>query len=352
MLFLKKKSIPQQPDDNHKICFGLVHKDLTELSDDDTAQITDSIKLKRELSADLLTFKQYTLGQISDILKMNIALNSCFYDVEWLQAIKSALCPVTDLFDVFRGMKTGQDDIYYLHSENAVDKEYVGRVFKSAKSAEYLTAQPDTYSFVCDKTITELSALGHGKTLDWIDRFKDHINQSVPNKDTFWMNLSGGRLSGSVKVRLFTGMNPERRLFYGLLDEPAQINQRAIGFMPLPNDVNLELCHALLNSVIGMFYTEATGFPKGLGALDNRAENTKKIMMLDPRRLSASDAGKILKAFEPLLNRKIMTTLDEYNQTDRLNFEHVVAECFGFTDLFERVKDSVLDMQKVRLSVK
>jgi hypothetical protein len=47
--------------------------------------------------------------------------------------------------------------------------------------------------------MVELSALGHTKTLDWIDRFKDPLNQSVPNKDAFWLNLSGNRLSSSQK---------------------------------------------------------------------------------------------------------------------------------------------------------
>jgi hypothetical protein len=74
-----------------------------------------------------------------------------------------------------------------------------------------------------------------------------------------------------------------------------------------------------------VFYTEATGFPKGLGALDNRAENIKKILMLDPRRLSASEADKILAAFKPLLGSKIKTTLDEYQQVYRFTFERVVA---------------------------
>jgi hypothetical protein len=351
MLFLKSKSVPQ-PNGEHKIYFGLTNKALPELSPDDVAQIVDSIKLKRTLATELLSFKHYTLGHIEKLLKMNIALNSFFYDVEWLSDIQSMLCPVTDLFDVFRGMKTGQDEIYYLHSANDVDREYVGRVFKSAKSADYLMAQPDTYSFVCDKTIEELTTLGHRKTLEWIHRYKGHINQSVLNKSTFWMNLSNGGFSGSDKIRLFTGMNPERRIFYGLLDEPAQINQRAIGFKPLTDSLNLELCHALLNSVIGVFYAEATGFPKGLGALDNRAENIKKILMLDPRRLSDGDARKIIEAFQPLLGRKIMTTLQEYEQADRLAFERVVADCFGYSALFERIKNSVLDMQRVRLSVK
>jgi hypothetical protein len=253
---------------------------------------------------------------------------------------------------VFRGIKTGQDEIYYLRDANCVDSEYIGRIFKSAKSCVNLTAEPDTYSFVCDRTIEELTALGHNKTLDWINRFQRHINQSVPRKETFWMNLSDGSFSGSEKIRLFTGMNPERRIFYGLLGEPAQINQRAIGFKPLYDSVNLALCHALLNSVIGIFYSEATGFPKGLGALDNRAETVKKILMLDPRKLSENDIDKILKAFKPLIKRRIMTTIEEYQQTDRLVFERVVAECFGYSEHFDKIKNCVLEMQKVRLSVR
>jgi hypothetical protein len=166
------------------------------------------------------------------------------------------------------------------------------------------------------------------------------------------MNLSDGTFSGSGKVRLFTGMNPERRLFYGLLEEPAQINQRAIGFTPLSDSINLELCHALLNSVIGVFYAEATGFPKGLGALDNRAENVKQILMLDPDRLTATGRAKILAAFMPLLERKILSTVQEYQQTDRLNFERVVADSYGYAAQFDRIKNCILAMQSVRLSAR
>lgn len=352
MLFLKQKPELKAPDDNHKIYFGLIEKSLDSMTDEDVGNIADSIKLKSCDEPNLLTFKSYTVNSIHEILKMNIALNSCFYDVEWLSDIQRLLCPVTDLFKVFRGMKTGQDKIYYLKNASGVNSEYVGRVFKSAKSSVYLTAQPDTYSFVCNKSIAELTSLGHRKTLERINQYKGHINQSVPNKETFWMNLTGGRLSGSDNVRLFTGMNPERRIFYGLLNEPAQINQRAIGFNPLSEDINVELCHSLLNSVVGIFYAEATGFPKGLGALDNRAENVERILMLDPRRLSAEASKQIIDAFKPLLARKIMTTSEEYQQEDRLTFERTVSECFGYSELFDRMRDTVLKMQSVRLSVK
>jgi hypothetical protein len=185
---LKKKPTPAIPNANYSVNFGLVRKSLSELTDADAEQIVDSIKLNRALDANLLSFERYSISRIDKLLGMNIALNSCFYDVDWLTGLRDILRPVTDLFDVFRGMKTGQDDIYYLRSKNDVDGDYVGRVFKSAKSAEYLTAKPDTDSFVCGKTLAELSALGHKKTLAWIERFRRHINQSVPHKDTFCIN--------------------------------------------------------------------------------------------------------------------------------------------------------------------
>ncbi len=352
LLFLKHRPVPKPADDGEAVCFGLLHKPLSRLTDGHIAQVVESILLKSTLSPELLSFRQYTAKQLRGLLDMNITLNACFYDINWLFDVRDLLCPVSNLFEVFRGMKTGQDEIYYLRSAEDVDGQYIGRVFKSAKSADRLIVQPDTYAFVCDRSLAELEALGHTRTLAWIDRYKGHLNRSVPNKDTFWKNLSNGSFSGSQKIRLFTGMNPERRIFYGLLEQPAQINQRAIGFRPLSDAVNLELCHALLNSVLGVFYTEATGFPKGLGALDNRAENTKKILMPDPRRLSAPDAEKILRAFRPLQRRKILNTAEEYLQADRIAFERVVAECFGYAPLFERIKNCVLQMQRVRLSVK
>ena len=166
------------------------------------------------------------------------------------------------------------------------------------------------------------------------------------------MNLANNVFSGSRPVRLITGMNPESRIFFSLLNQPAQINQRAIGFMPKTDDINLELCHALLNSVIGIFFIEATGFPKGLDALDNSASKIAKAFMLDPRKLPVTDANRILDAFKPLLERKVKMTEDEYTLPDRLNFEHVVAKCFGYDSEFNRIKDCVLKMMRVRLSVK
>jgi hypothetical protein len=352
MLFLKKKTATNKASKTRKTFFGMIHKTISDLTDDDTSQIIDSIKLKKTIIPNVLSFKSYTQENINEILKMKISMNSLFYEVDWLPEIKDILCPVTQLFDVFRGIKTGQYEIYYLRDANTVDKEYIGSILRNVKNCKKLTANADTNIFICDKSINELILLKHKKTLIWINRYKGHINKSVPNKNNFWQNLSNEGFSGSTKIRLFTGMNPEQRIFFGLLNKPTIINQRIIGFNPLDKLINIELCHALLNTIIGVFYIEASGFPKGLGALDSNKDNIKNIMMLDPKILSPSESTTIIKKFKPLLKRNIMTTQQEYTQNDRLDFEESVASFYGYSEQFDRIKNCVLEMQKVRLSVK
>ena len=352
MLFLSKKEKISEPHPNHSISFGLTHKKIDTWTEKEIMSIKNSILLNKEMAKQDISLKKYTYSDIQSYISMNVSLNSLFYDLSWLPQIQSKLCPITDLFEVFRGMKTAQDEIFYLKTGNEVDTEYIGNVLRSAKDVNTLITKADTKSFVCDKSKDELTALGHKKTLAWVSKYEGHLNKSMPHKDTFWNNIADGTFSGSYDIRLFTGMNPEQRIFYALLDKPAKINQRAIGFIPNNKTINLELCHALLNSIIGVFYTEAVGFPKGLGALDNCSKNVEKMFMLKPSLLSKTDVNRILTAFKPLLNREIMTTQQEYIQADRLAFEKVVADCFGYSQFFNQIKDCVLEMQHVRLSVK
>ena len=65
-----------------------------------------------------------------------------------------------------------------------------------------------------------------------------------------------------------TSVNPDKRIFISRLNEKSFVNQRLIRFTSLKFDTDLELSHALLNSLMGIFFIEALGFGRGLGALD------------------------------------------------------------------------------------
>lgn len=350
MIFLTKKDQIALPEDDKEIYFGLTNSRISDWTDDDVERMSKAILLKKS-EGDIINFRKYHYSEMLSYATMNISLNSLFYNVNWLSRLSSNLCPITNYFNVFRGMKTAQNDIYFLVTGKEVDEEYIGAFFKSAKDTTTLIATADSKAFVCGRSEDELRELGNAKTLKWIEKYKGHLHKSLPNKKEFWKNIADNVFSGSHNVRLFTGMNPEQRIFYGLFDKPTMIDQRAIGFLP-KEDVNLELYHALLNSIIGVFYIEAMGFPKGLGALDICAQNFKKMYILDCKYLSKEQIQSILSAFKPLLEREIKTTIDEYQQSDRLAFEKVVAECFGYADYFDEIVNCVIEMQRVRLSVK
>ena len=78
----------------------------------------------------------------------------------------------------------------------------------------------------------------------------------------------------------------------------------------------------------------------------------KKIKILDPSILTDNKKEKIISAFQPLLFREILNTKDEYVQSDRLYFEQVVADCFGYSHMLERIIKCILTMQEVRSSVR
>ena len=352
IIHLKKKDRVREPLPSDVTHFWLLKCPLERMDIEQIEVITDKIKLKDCTENDLSVGHSYTAKEIREYRELNIGYNPLFVNPWWLKRVSSMLVPVSESFSVFRGMKTAQNEIYYLTDNTVVDKEHITRALKSLKSCKVLKPGADMDVLSCSLTKEELQKAGHNQTLEWIQRFEGNLNKSMPSKDSFWMNVGTGVFSGSTPIRLFSGMNPDRRIFFGLMDEPALIDQRAIGFNPLSSSVDLELCHALLNSALGIFYVEAVGFPKALNALDNNATNTRRMMMLNPAMVNKSQREEIFEAFEPLLSREIESTNEEFNREDRLTFERKVAEVYGYSDYLEEIIATINQIQLIRQSAR
>lgn len=78
--------------------------------------------------------------------------------------------------------------------------------------------------------------------------------------------------------------------------------------------------------MIEMFITEATGFGRGLGALDINAKNIEQSFMLNPLLLTPNQAKTIIEAFVPLKARTIYDTERELQMEDRIHFDHIVLQ--------------------------
>lgn len=337
--------------------FWLWQKSLEELtaSPEDEEALVNGALLGQELDPSVAALSRYSWEQIQELLLLNVCSNALFHHADWLVDIKDKLIPISRVFRTIRGSRRGWDPMFYpKEGEHHIEDVYLKKVLVNARKVKRLTAEPDRDAFCCGESIEELRSLGHRGALAWIEKFEDQKNgvgKPLPavlkRKNMEWYMMRDNEIA-----EFFTMLNPDRRFFFGRFETPSFINQRLTGLTHRDGYSDLDLYHALLNSILTLFYIEACGFGRGQGVLDIKKDSVARCYMLDPGQVSAGDRRKILRAFEKLKARDIMKLSDELRDPDRLAFEHTVLRSFGIDGYFDRIKDSLLSMQRARAAVK
>jgi hypothetical protein len=147
-------------------------------------------------------------------------------------------------------------------------------------------------------------------------------------------------------------MNPDERMFYAKFNSPTFINQRLIGLKRRETTDNLDLLHALLNSILSFFYIEAVGFSRGLGVLDINKKSISKCYMLNPALLNEEQKMAIMTQFSQLLERGIIDIDQDIDDPIRQEYERVVLDAFGIGNYFNNIVSSIKAMRKIRKAVK
>ena len=135
-------------------------------------------------------------------------------------------------------------------------------------------------------------------------------------------------------------------------EEPTFINQRVIGFKRISETDNIALIHALLNSVLSLFYIEAVGFGRGLGALDISKESISKSYMLNPALLTEKQAENIVSQFSSLIERGVTDVNQDLDDPVRREFDKSVLSAYGINDYYDNIVNSLKAMRKIRKAVK
>ena len=169
------------------------------------------------------------------------------------------------------------------------------------------------------------------------------LTESLARSGMHWYEMGTEALADLVMP-----LNFGNRLFVSRLVPAAFVNQRLIRFNA--NDgVDLELCHALLNSAISLFMIEGMGFGRGQGALDLSKDKIENFMhILDPSQLNAEQADQIKTAFAPLMQRDLLQVADELEENDRRHFDETVIEAFELSISREQVYDSIVQLVEIR----
>ncbi|MCL2591784.1 MAG: SAM-dependent methyltransferase [Defluviitaleaceae bacterium] len=352
---LKKKPNITPPALTDETFFYLWKKRLADFGDDRVKQrlVVSSLQ-NRSTDAEIVSVRNYSNDEISRLENLNFAKNALFHDVKWVLDIVDKLCLIKSIFKPFRGERRGWDKMFYPASGHGIEREYIKPVLKSARGVSLLTAQADGEAFCCSRTLAELNSSGHTGALNWINQFAHGCNEKgLPLPDVLRKaNAHWYEMSDSGTADVVTTMNPETRLFYAKFQNPTFINQRLIGLKYKRPDENKDLCHALLNTVVGMFFIEVSGFGRGLGVLDISKTSLENSYMLNPASLTQQAKGEIMQAFLPLMQRQIKNTEQELLSADRIAFDRCVLRAYGIEEYYEKVRDSLLSLQRTRLSVK
>ncbi len=289
-----------------------------------------------------------------DLFSLDMNWNALFSDISWISKIKNKLILVNTLFDINRGERRGWDPMFYPEN-HTIEKIYIKSVLKSSREINKLVASAESEAFCCNKDISELKELKHNETLKWIKKFEHEVNgkgkvlpEVLKRSNCYWYEMKDETMADFV-----ASMNFDKRIFIAKLDKRSFVNQRLTRFTAKNKNLDFELIHALLNSVLGIFFIESIGFGRGLGVLDLSSTRMKKYLrMLNPELLSDKQKVEIKEKFKLLKSRNILPILSELESEDRKEFDNAVLSAFNIKEYKDQIEESLRTLYEIRMNVR
>lgn len=353
LLILKKRNTPAKPSGFEKTSFITLDKKLDHLSDEEVANIANHI-ISDMHNEEYYSIQMKKLNDINNLKTLGMGMNAMFVDLSWMEHLNDVLVPLSSLLKITRGERRGWNAMFYPTGDHGIEPDYIKCVLKSPRNVKGFIATPDANAFCCSKSKDELRQLRHHGALTWIARFEHGVNtkgeplvSSLQRAGHYWYEMRDDN-----KADFVIPINFDKRLFIPKIEPRTFIDQRLAGLTMINEEEDAMLYHALLNSVMGIFYIEALGFGRGLGALDLSAQKISEHMyMLNPELLTKSQTDSIKNAFKPILERDALLLEDELNSPERQYFDDTVLEEFGILKLKPIIIDTLLRLYKIRISV-
>ncbi len=354
LLVMRKRTTTER---NSNISFFRWNRNLYTIqeSQDYIDCIVNSSLLDCELDKSIVSRANYCEDELVELMKLNISYNALFADLNWLIEIEEKLTPLNSVLNVIRGNRRGYDKLFIPRpcDYSNIEPQFLYNFIKNLKRTCSYVAQADSKAFCCSMTMDELETENMHGAIEWIRRFENVVDDYGPLVDRLkrahmeWYENKPNELA-----EIGTMMNPDDRMFYVIFPSPTFINQRVIGLNRINQNDDINLLHALLNSIISIFYIEAVGFGRGLGALDISKDSISKCYMLNPSLLSEKQAISIKKGFRALIDRGILDIQQELSDPIRREFDMIVMNAYGIGNYYDVIVNSLRSLRRIRKAVK
>lgn len=347
ILILEKKEV-SLPLDDESTQFITIAEDLNSIENNEIEMLYENILTNTD--DETYNIQTYKTKEIIDI---PLNWNALFGDISWLDELHDKLIYANKLFDINRGERRGWNSMFYPEKGHNIEAQYIKPILKTPRHIETLIATAETDAFCCSKSINELKNLNHSGILSWINKFEYASNRKgkllpevLESNGCYWYEMNE-----STMADLVSSMNFHRRIFIAKLDTKSFVDQRFTRFTA-KKEIDIDLIHALLNSILGIFFIESLGFGRGLGALDLSSTRMQKLRMLNPELLTEEQTLLIKEKFVLVRNREIRPIIEEFKKSDRIEFDAVVLESFGILYLKEKIMNSFLYLYNMRTNVR
>jgi hypothetical protein len=353
LVILEKRNIPvQAPADNEDTSFVLMAASIQELADKANVMLAARQTLLKRNG--LVLVRTITKSIMDSLAAKGLGWSAYFANLSWFPNIQNKLIKANTLFAIERGERRGWDRMFYPSGNHGIEPDFIKPVLKNLRNVTGLIADADGDAFCCSETIEDLTNDNKNGALAWIRRFKNGVNgtgkpltESLKRARHHWYEMKATTVADLIGT-----INYGNTLVIAKMRTRSFVNQRLIRFTVKNSRTDVDLCHALMNSYIGIFYIEALGFGRGQGALDLSSTKLKdNYCMLDPSLLNNVQIQSIKAAFLPLTQREIDIVPIEVNLADRRAFEQVVADAYQLTNEWDSIKDSLIDLYTIRNSI-
>lgn len=287
--------------------------------------------------------------------------NLYFSGISWIDEAAGILSNASNFLNISRGERRGWNNLFYVKEsvlknlEIPIENQFLRPALRSSREINTLLVESNTNTkaFVYTQSIEELEDNGYIGALAWIRRFENERNgRGVPLPEVLampnlnWYSMDEGSLADFV-----TSVNINKRFFISKMQEPSVIDQRLIKLSVINETLDKELLHALLNSIITLFFIEANGFGRGLGALDLSATRMKRTLKIpNPILLDQLQVQNIKEHFNPLICRDIQNLEIELEDPQRIEFDMAVLSAYGLGHLYDEIKESLLFLYNMRVN--
>lgn len=339
-------------DTNQNTRFVMVKNGLTAKDGyaDKIQELVDDIRLNEPNNL----YVQQTVDKktILSRLNMGMSIEAMFDNVSWLDAFQNRMSPLSKYVEGGRGTKTGGDPIFIM-DEQKVDYVYSFPFLKTVKDVSTFEVEhTNNYYFFTRDSFENLTDKKSEKTLKYL--------KSIQNSETAikrqkklgekWFNAE----QAPQYADFITSINPQDRYFWSRVNPDIAVNQRATAFrVKTEFKDDIEVLHAILNSLPSQYMLAASGFGRGQGVTDLTKDGIMQIYVPSLDELSDDDKIKIINAWGSVKNKSVPLVKDQVLDSDWIDFNRTIFDIYGVDfALYNTMASGLVDLLERRVSAK